>query len=179
TTFPGISADKKKQYEENKNRFFVDWLQDLAHDEDLNGVFVLITRDPPHIQVGVGRDTRKKAFTLENRDRLRDIFVDHFKNKACEGGLFAGIPYVRESLEHNLGRAPAATHTAPGPAGHGRSTEINPMGWICFGLVAIGVIWLVIGVVRSFTGGGGYGRGGYGGPGYGPGGYGGGGGRRG
>src|SRR5437879_3771808 len=37
TTFPGIPADKKKQFEaagkENRNRFFAEWLQELAHED--------------------------------------------------------------------------------------------------------------------------------------------------
>ncbi len=54
------------------------------------------------------------------------------------------------------------------------------LGFLCLFFVIIGVIWLFIGLIRSFTGGmggGGYGPNrAYGGGGYGPGGYGGGGG---
>src|SRR5205085_4757460 len=132
---------------------------------------------------------------------LRRSLVERFRNKEYDKGLVEAVEYVRDTMRSNIGKQasnkPAVTttrpaQTTPPPAqvqshrtdsGHtGGIGMDNIGGWICIGLVALLAIWLVIGLVRSFTGagrsyggpGGGPGGGGYGG-GYGPG-YGGGGG---
>jgi uncharacterized protein len=183
TTFTNIPGNRKEEYEaaENKNRFYSEWVRELGRAERVDGVTLLIVRRPKkHFEIGVtGAGTLQRAFTRENIDGLRDVLMSHLKQDDYEGGLIAGLDYIGRSMRTNLANAPAQAqpraHTVPAaPAPH--HAGINPLGWVCFGLVALGVVWLIIGLIRSFTGGGGgYGRG-YGPGGYGPGGYGGGGG---
>jgi uncharacterized protein len=177
-TFKSIPGNRMEQYEaaKNKSEFYGEWVRELARSERVDGVTILIVRKPTkHFQIGVsGPGTLERAFTRENRNELRDLLMSHLKKDDYEAGLLAGIRYIGRSMGANLANAPATTArrgAAPAPQHH--RSEINPLGWVCFGLVAFGVVWLIIGLIRSFTGGG-YGRGGYGPGGYGPGGYGGG-----
>src|SRR5207245_2649483 len=88
--------------------------------------------------------------------------------------------YVRDTMNTNLSKAstgaPRRANVPPpvrrAPAGDG-GVGSGIMGLICFGIVAALGIWLVIGLIRAFTGsmgGGGYGSGGGYGPVYGGGG---------
>ncbi len=175
-TVPEVPKDLQKRFtDEGKERFFQDWARDRARNADVNGVYVLICKSPGHVQVEVGNETRRKAFTSENRDRLIRILLDNFKQKKFDTGLTEGVDYVATSLRENLGRSGASRSVIPG--GGGRTMSTSPiMGWLCIGLVVLLGLWLVVGLIRAISGAGrGYGPGGYGGGGYGPG-YGGGGG---
>ena len=70
-TVPKIPSDLEAKYkEQGKSKFFVDWADKRAKDASVNGIYVLLCREPPHLQVEVGTKTRQRAFTLQDRDRL-------------------------------------------------------------------------------------------------------------
>src|SRR5690349_10173017 len=51
-TFSEIPADRKESYKpENKREFFEKWAREQAHENAVNGVYVLICKQPPHLQV--------------------------------------------------------------------------------------------------------------------------------
>jgi uncharacterized membrane protein YgcG len=179
-TVPANKVDQVKEMDQQaRNRFFADWVAARARELDIDGVYVLICKQPSHIQVGVGPETRKRDFTLANRDELARSLLSKFKAKEFDDGLLQGVQYVRDTIAANRkveGRRQQA-HAPPPAGGHegGRGGGFNWAGLICPGLVILAVIWLVFGLIRAFSGMGA--RGGYGGGGYGPGGgYGGGGG---
>src|SRR5262249_27518607 len=78
-TFKELPADKKEAYEKvskdpkERERFFVEWARARAKSLEVNGIYVGIFKSPSHLEVEVGHETQKKAFTLENRRKLRDI----------------------------------------------------------------------------------------------------------
>ncbi len=202
-TPPGGEAEAAKVKAMDKNRreeFYSNWLRERARDLRVDGVYVVITRNPPEVEVGVGGETRKRDFTSDNRRELQRLMVDRFKKKEFDDGLVAAAEYVRDSMRsHHVAaspQTPTKTTTAPAPSPSvpvgQRPVEhhdAGAAGWLgglggllCLAVVAILVIWLVVGLIRAFTGGGrsyggpgGYAGGGGYGPGYGPG-YGGGGG---
>ena len=189
-TYPEIPADRKKDYKpEEKGAFFQKWARDRARAVEVNGVYILICKEPKHLQVEVGNETRKKAFTTENRDDLAKLLTDKFRKSDWDGGLTEGVDFVETKLRTNLGRTseatPGAARPAPPVARGGDAAHVGGddkgsgiMGWICIGLVVLLGVWVLFGLIRAFTGGGargGYGPGYGGGGGYGPG-YGGGGG---
>src|SRR5262249_12903335 len=148
---------------------------------------------------------QKKAFTEKNRDRLAELLLTRFKEaagvkeeaekkKIYDKALREAVEFVRKTLADNLGRASAAP--APGvasgrsagkpavpvaPTEEGGVALCGVWGGRCLAGVVLLVIWVVMALVRAFTGAGrGYQGGpagvGPGGPGYGYGGGGGGGG---
>jgi uncharacterized protein len=74
---PASKADDLKKMD--KEEFFSKWARDRARSAEVNGVYVLICKDPGHIQVEVGNETSKKAFTTTNRKELRDLMVEKFR----------------------------------------------------------------------------------------------------
>src|SRR5437879_6424535 len=62
-TYPAIPPDLQSSYSpDRKDQFFSDWAVKRAEDQGVNGVFVLICRNPSHLYVQAGRETRKQAF---------------------------------------------------------------------------------------------------------------------
>src|SRR2546423_1351318 len=72
-TFAEIPADRKKDYKaEDRNRFFEAWAKDRLKALGVDGVYVLVCREPAHFHVLVSEEARKKAISTEDRNRLRD-----------------------------------------------------------------------------------------------------------
>jgi uncharacterized protein len=175
-TPPDDQADKvKKMDRPERERFFEEWAGKRSRQEGVQGVYVLICKEPGHVQVEVGDETRQRAFTVENRDRLRDILVKAFKAKEYDEGLLDGVEYVRHAIKENLGergRGRAESPGGPVPGGQGPAVPAFGLGPCVLGLLCLGVVVLaVIGLVRWLSrAGGGYAPGGSGPGGYGPGG---------
>lgn len=166
-TYKEIPQDRKGDYrDESKAKFFDEWAQSRARSLEVNGVYVLICKDPSYLEVEVGNETRKKAFTTENRNHLRDLLLKRFKAKEYDQGLIEGATYVRDTLDQNLGKKEERKEERRQEAGGGWLSGIG--GWICLALVVGLCVWVGIALIRALSGwGGGY----AGGPGYGGGGF--------
>src|SRR6266478_2114066 len=162
-----------------KEEFFRKWALDRARNADIRGVYVLICKDPPYVKTIEGDNERASgAFTAENGRELGKILVDKLKAKKNDEALSEAVAYFHKAFQDHTAktteRASPASHSpvaSSGAAGAARST--NWMGYICLAVVAILVIWMVVGLIRAFSGagggmaggpmGGGYGYGGGGG----------------
>jgi len=85
-----------------KSEYFSAWAQDKARAAGIDGVFILLCKQPGHVQIEIGKETQQQAFTLEDRGKLRDLMLARFKAKEFDGGLLAGIGFVRGTLARNL-----------------------------------------------------------------------------
>lgn len=105
-TFKTIPAERNKDAKdlkgEARTQFYKQWVEDQIRAAKLSGIYVLITKDPPHIQVGVTEDTLKKAFPPADRDRLAKLLLEKFKTKEYDDGLLEGIKLVRATFAKNV-----------------------------------------------------------------------------
>jgi TPM domain len=177
-TYGEISDEVAKRFQydpKNRSAFYERWVDYLAEGSTINGVVVLIVKDQhnkniTHIEVGVGRDTQRKAFTLANRNELVSILKDGFKQP--NQALLDGLRFIEDTLAAHIAREPAPVagqnpaHSAPAHQAVHDNGGSNILGWVCIGLCVLAAIWLVMALFRAMSGG--VGRGGYaGGPGYG------------
>src|SRR5439155_25309842 len=132
-TYNTVAADKaeevKKMDRKARNRFFQDWARNRAKAVEVNGIYVLICKDPGHIQVEVGNETQRKAFTVNDRDKLRNILLTRLqegakvkeeaeKKKLHDKGLVEAVEFVRKTMSENLGKASTPLAGAPGKGAH-------------------------------------------------------------
>jgi uncharacterized membrane protein YgcG len=183
-SYPGIPADKKAEYEkvkdnkEKRKHFFAEWARARFRAAEVNGVYILITKDPGYLQIEVGNVTAERAFTMDNRDHLEALMLKDFKAKDYDKGLLDGVEYVRKAMDENL-KTKKAAHPAPaappptgfpGPTTPARPSLLSHGGWLgllCIGLVVIAGIWVLFAIIRGLSARRSYGPAGYGGPGYG------------
>lgn len=121
-TFDEVPDNLKDQAAgQDKQAFYDHWLTTEARSHGVNGVFILVTKVPPHLQVGVGLETRQKAFTFKDRDELVKLMADDFHKHEFDRGLMQGVNFVRTRMAANLGievpRQPPTTQPASAPAG--------------------------------------------------------------
>ena len=104
---------------DGREKFYADWLNRRAKELGVRGVFVLITRTPGRVQVGVDRATRRRAFTADDADALREALVTAFRAGRHDRGLVDGLRFVRRRLDENTARDRNAI--VPVARGHGRA----------------------------------------------------------
>lgn len=191
-TVKDIPASKKSDFDQVKNdrnqlsRFVADWARELARsDAGRPDVFVLIlVNDKGAWQVKCVADRESSRFRNFEDQKANDVarkFGDGFravKEKLLTGeqakeemgkALLNATSLVVETFRDTSvpnSKTAASTHDTNHKGGS------NIMSYVCIGVCVLAGIWLVIGLIRAFTGGG-MGGGGMGG---GMGGYGGGGG---
>jgi uncharacterized membrane protein YgcG len=109
-TYATVPADKvaavKTMDKEAKAKFFQEWANSRARRRRVEGIYVLISRDPGHIQVEVGRETQKGAFTLKDADHLRELLIAAFEKKEYDRGLLDAVQYVQKTLDENMAKLP-------------------------------------------------------------------------
>jgi len=104
-TYLTIPADLEKKYKElGKAKFFAEWAAQRVNDLGVNGVYILICKDPAHLQIAVDEQTRKKAFSLADRDKLARKMLEQFRDKKFDAGLLEGIDFIGSTLKANLGK---------------------------------------------------------------------------
>src|SRR5262249_10582585 len=137
-----------------------------AFENAVNGAYVLVCKSPAHLQVEVGKETQKKAFTPRNRNDLVKILIDKFKVKKYDEGLEEAVDFYATTLKQNLGKTAGAKHSSedewgrrtrtsagsPAPSGGSPRMGNSILGWVCVGVVILLGVWLVLGLIRAFTG---------------------------
>jgi uncharacterized membrane protein YgcG len=115
-TFPAVPEELKGELaRDGKEKFYADWLERRAAQLGVRGVFILVTREPGRVQVGVDRATRRRVFTVEDREALREALVTAFRARQFDQGLLDGLRLVRRRMDQNTAaeRNPTVPVSAP------------------------------------------------------------------
>jgi uncharacterized membrane protein YgcG len=100
-TFPSVPADQvekvKKMKGEELAKFFYKWAEDRAKARVVNGVYILVCKQPTRLETFI---TRKARGTLDSkfRKKLRETLLEEFRDKRFDEGLAAGVKLVKEQL---------------------------------------------------------------------------------
>lgn len=170
-TFKAIPEDRKKDYDEKKKASFFDrWARDRSESMKVNGVYLLLCKEPGRFQIEVGEDTRKRAFTTADREKLvRDMspLLGAMTKDKNDEALDLAVERVTTSFEDNKPAAPPAKKTDQKRPREERA-DSGIAGWICPILAILAGVWLLFALVRALSGGGmaGGGGGGIGGGGF-------------
>lgn len=106
-TFASIPDDFKPKYQEDgAQKFFENWANSEGATLQLNGIILLICRDPRHVQVGIGKATVQKAFTEADRDELLRTMMPLLHQNQYDEGILAGVRFVRDRIAKNFGENP-------------------------------------------------------------------------
>jgi uncharacterized membrane protein YgcG len=98
-TVAGVPADQAERVKDmsaaERDKFMRNWAEDRADAAVVRGVYILVVKDPAHLQIVV---TRKSGLTDKARRELRDLLVKDFREKRYDEGLEAAVKYVQEKL---------------------------------------------------------------------------------
>lgn len=106
-TFPAIPESMRDQFtRQDRRAFFESWLRSRARHYGVNGVFILICRDPGRLELEPGFKTRQEVFTLADRDDAVKLIADDFRKKEFDRGLIEGLELIDQRIGRNLGNGP-------------------------------------------------------------------------
>src|SRR2546421_689246 len=157
--FAEVPAELRSQYSpDKKDQFFAQWVDRRMQEVKANGVYVLICRNPSHLHVNAGNDTKQRAFTQQNIEQLRNILLSRLQNKQYDQGLTEAVNYVDRTFAANLGTGAAASTANPqynyqAPSGGGAAPIRPPTGsglhWIWWALLIGIAIFIISRFLRS------------------------------
>ena len=136
-----------------RNKLFEQWAVKQAKQEKVNGVYILLSRDPAHIQIVVGNETRDKAFTLKDRDNLASLMLGKLRCKQNDDALSAGVDFVLTTMASHSVPSNSSKSVSISSAKNGQAENTNWWVWIAVAVIGIGGIWLIMGIVRAVLGG--------------------------
>jgi hypothetical protein len=170
-TFKVVPEAKKAEFEAAskdgpaRRAFFEAWADELGRSDGGNPVVALIYREEKKFFTAVASD---RATARDNGRKFSDKKADHVKSvfntaldavlkganlhTKLDGALQDATTLVIEDLRNTS--APGANHSTK--ASHTETgSKGNIMSYICIGVCVLAGVWLVIGLIRAFTGGGG------------------------
>jgi len=97
-----IPEDKDAEFQTKpRDQFFADWSKELGKQHQLNGVLILVVRQTGRLEIAVGNQTLQQQFTTSDRDKLRDLMLEHFKEHRFDQGLVQGLQFVLQRMWEN------------------------------------------------------------------------------
>jgi hypothetical protein len=190
-TFPDIPSSIRGKYQRMDHaQFYRQWASERAKHIGVNGAYLLIVRNPPHLQIAWSGE--QHALTNQQAGDLNQLLLNGFRQKQYDPTLLAAISFFRSHAQARASGMQA--ERPPDSPGAGTTGSVSPPpppsrynpppparfesrgwgleGWICLGAAVLIVFLLIRGLSRTFSGS--YGRSDHGPPGGPPGGLGGG-----
>jgi len=94
---PGEQADKLENMSPaDRNKFFSTLAKQRANEVAVRGIYVLVTRTPPHLELAARKLPRQ--FTRQDFDKLRSTLIEAFRAKKYDDGLLNAVKMVQEKL---------------------------------------------------------------------------------
>jgi hypothetical protein len=178
-TYPAIPSERASEYHpENKDEFFRKWGNERATAAHVNGVYILINKNPSYLFITAGNKTRERDFTTSDEKQLRDEMLALLKQKQYDAALAKAVELVPQQIrEHRQQTGSATANPAPPPPPDGSNVPPTanapnvpaPARGFGFGaiivlLVILGIGWMILRALfgRRSAGPGQPGYGGYG-----------------
>ncbi len=94
---PGEQADKlEKMSPADRNKFYASLAKQRANEVAVRGIYVLVTRTPPHLELAARHLPRR--FTRDDFDKLRSMLIEAFRAKKYDEGLLNAVKMVQDKL---------------------------------------------------------------------------------
>jgi len=153
-TFKSVPDDLKQgvnlQDRAAQNRLFEQWALRKARDLKVNGVYILLSKEPSHLQVLVGNETQKSLFQPRDRDALVSAMLAKLRDHKNDAALLEGVGLIATTMKNHVStrsRAVAQTRQSATTA----DETPNPWNWVIAAVVGMAVVWIVIGIFRAMS----------------------------
>ena len=84
-----------------REKLFADWAQARLEQAQIDGVGVLLCRQPPRVQIALGEKTRSTLVTPRDRRSIVVFFVTRFREKRFDDGLVEMLRNFEEFITVN------------------------------------------------------------------------------
>jgi len=98
-TFAGVPGDQaakvKAMSAEERAKFFRNWSVDRAEAAVVNGVYIMVVKDPPRLEIEITPKARA-ALSSEAFEKLRSGLLKKFRDKQFDEGLADAVSFVKD-----------------------------------------------------------------------------------
>ena len=123
-----------------------------AAKRKVNGVYVLLVRQPAHMHVVVGNETSRRVFTLKDKDALVDMMLGHLRKKEFDDALLKGTRFVAATMKSNT--LPGITSSDSWSTISSGSLTDTKFGWVGTALIALFAVMLISRLIGGLFSGG-------------------------
>lgn len=159
-----LPAEVNKDDKIAVNRFFDTWAEKRFLQEKVNGVYVVIVKDPPKVRIQLGNKTEQSGlFRDADRRDLEQSVVDHLKEMrknpdqaTKDKVLLSATAFVHDRMAQHGRTVAAPQNQHQAPAGH-QAPANAPTPWLTYLLIGGAVflvVWVIMGLLRGLSGGG-------------------------
>ena len=100
-TFPVVPGDQtehvKAMSSAERGKFFRNWATERSELNVVNGVYILITKEPAHLEIIITPKARR-IIDQEAFEKLRGQILRQFRDKHFDEGLQGAVDFVRERV---------------------------------------------------------------------------------
>jgi uncharacterized membrane protein YgcG len=98
TSVPAADVEKVQSMDKDKRTaYFLQWAKDRTKERVVNGVYVIICKEPRHLQVGVVEKEPHK-FPPGTRDAIDNVLLKEFREGRFDEGLEQTLVLIQEKL---------------------------------------------------------------------------------
>jgi len=153
-TFKSVPDDLKQgvnlQDRAAQNRLFEQWALRQARDLKVNGVYILISKEPSHLQVLVGNETQRTLFQPRDRDALVSAMLAKLRDRKNDAALLEGIGLIATTMKSHVStRSRAVAQNRPTESTDAETS--SPWNWVIAAVLGMAVVWIVIGIFRAIS----------------------------
>ena len=110
-TFAAVPIRLQNSVQQDRDAFFNSFLQQRARDARVDGVYMLLMKEPPphnlRIQIGAGQATRRQLFPRADQDEAVRIAKNHLRSHDYDRALLDTVSAVGDAFRRNSGGVPA------------------------------------------------------------------------
>jgi len=179
-TYEALSTEERASYDKkdsDKKKFWEEWGKTKARGD--RGILIAICKSPGGIEVLVDSQFRDHGFSADKRAKLMTIFMDALPKAAKvakdktdksekeamdirDAALISAAEFLKADMPTTL-LTPAKDKNANKEQTKADGGGSNLQKYLCIGICVLLGGWLIMGLIRAFSGGGGGGSGGPGG----------------
>jgi uncharacterized membrane protein YgcG len=90
---------KKKMKDEKESKFFVTLALARLKELGVNGIYIVISKNPRFLQIEMDPGTRKTVFTNKDRQGVREKFFAAFREMKFDEGLLEALDAIEAALK--------------------------------------------------------------------------------
>src|SRR5204863_512119 len=99
-TLAKVPADQEKKFKAlGQHQFFAAYARDRCKELRLDGVYIVICKEPGHLQVHPAGAARGAALSGRECDTVRDALIEEFREQEFNLGLLAGLAALEKALK--------------------------------------------------------------------------------
>lgn len=155
-TFPEIPASVREgvnlQDKAAATQMYEKWARREATNRKVNGVYVLLVKNPSHLQVVVNEETLQKAFTLADREALVTLMLGRLREKKFDEALLDGVRFFSNQMSRHASEKPLSAVDSPSSNSNFFASKTSGFGWLGSLLIAVLVITVILRLLGAVFG---------------------------